>query len=375
MQGSPLGTSVDHSSRIDGQSSKPDYINKQIWRSTRNLLVVNLVLAIGLVTFAVLNLRYLYNLAAGPFRIDRQTLEHTRDPGSLYHYYCTLKGDRVIDTGISYTEDGKETARYLAVVVDDRILLARTAPGHSGDEFTGALVEVPDDEKTKVISQIEAEAPNVRGAFLPMMMDATDFRGPGLLFISAGLLGLGLAFWNRTKVAKRTGNPGSHPIVRSLARSGDPRKLAIQIDDEVAMTSRNLRIGSVTLTPSFLLRPRLFGMTVVPCDQIVWVYKKVTKHSVNFIPTGKTYAMIVADRSGKLHEFDLGRTEGAVHTLIQELWQRSPWAIAGFSAELSGAWRSRRGEFIAAVDARRSKIRADLAAGEQTSATSEASTR
>jgi hypothetical protein len=321
-------------------------------------------MAVGLITFGLLNARYLYNMATGPYRIDRQTLEHTRDPGSLNRYYCTLKGDKVIDTGVRYSEDGKETASYLAVVVDNRLLLAKTEPGHSGDEFTGALVPLPSEERQHIISQIEAEEPEVRGAFLPVMLDAGDFRGPGLIGLVVGLSFLILAGWNLTKVASRGVNPESHPIVTSLARLGEPRSLATRIDDEVAIEGRNKRIGRVILTPSFLLRPRLFGLTVVPCGDVVWIYKKVTKHSVNFIPTHKTYAVMVADKRGKLHEFDLQGKEGNAQALIQELYQRAPWCIAGFSSEIATAWKSNRAEVLRVIDARRTQMQAAAAAVE-----------
>jgi hypothetical protein len=130
----------------------------------------------------------------------------------------------------------------------------------------------------------------------------------------------------------------------------------MRIDDEVAIESRNTRIGAILLTPSFLLRPRMFGLTVVPCSDIIWVYKKVTKHSVNFIPTHKSYAVMVADRRGKLHEFNLNLIEGNAQALIQELCQRAPWVMAGFSSEVASAWKSRPTEVIRAIDARRMQM-------------------
>src|SRR5258708_5553087 len=94
--GEPPSTVFQDEAPAGAKRSGSDYINKHIGRSIRNLLIVNLVIAVGVITLGVVNTRYLYNIAAGPFRIDRQTLEHTRDPDSLNRYYCTIQGDRVI---------------------------------------------------------------------------------------------------------------------------------------------------------------------------------------------------------------------------------------------------------------------------------------
>ena len=49
--------------------------------------------------------------------------------------------------------------------------------------------------------------------------------------------------------------------------------------------------------PNWLLHPTQFGLQVVAIKELIWAYKHVTKHYTNFIPTGKTFRLQVADRS------------------------------------------------------------------------------
>ena len=49
-------------------------IGRQIRRSTRNLLIWNCILLIGIIVFFALTGRYWYNFLLGPFELDRETL-------------------------------------------------------------------------------------------------------------------------------------------------------------------------------------------------------------------------------------------------------------------------------------------------------------
>ena len=49
-------------------------------------------------------------------------------------------------------------------------------------------------------------------------------------------------------------------------------------------------------------------------DEIIWAYKKRTKHSVNFIPTGSSYSLVVRDARDKLLE--LSNSEQLVNSYL-----------------------------------------------------------
>jgi hypothetical protein len=125
--------------------------------------------------------------------------------------------------------------------------------------------------------------------------------------------------------------------------------------------SPHISYGKLHLTLSWLIKRRLFDTWISPLDDIVWAYKKVTKHSINFIPTGKSYTAILVGRHRQRIEVKLSNK--TADEILNELAIRVPWAIYGFSRDLERVWKSDPGGFIAAVDQRRSQSEKGVSAG------------
>jgi hypothetical protein len=45
-----------------------------------------------------------------------------------------------------------------------------------------------------------------------------------------------------------------------------------------------------------------------------------------------------------------------IELLMMNITQQSPWIVAGFSKDLEKLWKSRKGDFVAAVDERRKEF-------------------
>ena len=87
----------------------------------------------------------------------------------------------------------------------------------------------------------------------------------------------------------------------------------------------------------------------------MWGYKKITKHSVNFIPTGKTYEAIVKCYGG---DAMISGKEARVNEVLHLVQQRAPWAVIGYSADLAGIWKKQQDEFLRQVEQRRQEWQA-----------------
>lgn len=120
------------------------------------------------------------------------------------------------------------------------------------------------------------------------------------------------------------------------------------------------KYGKLLIGPQWMVRRSMFRTWVSPVGDLVWVYKKVTRHSVNFIPTGKTYSVILVGRHKQRTEEQM--KESAVNQLLMELTQRVPWALFGFDKNLEQAWRKDPPSVVAAVDARYQQYKAKAAA-------------
>src|ERR1019366_9308362 len=49
----------------------------------------------------------------------------------------------------------------------------------------------------------------------------------------------------------------------------------------------------ILITDNFVIQKAFFAFNVLRFNDLVWAYKKVTKKSVNFVPTGKDYDAVM----------------------------------------------------------------------------------
>ena len=105
------------------------------------------------------------------------------------------------------------------------------------------------------------------------------------------------------------------------------------------------------------------SVIVLALSEVLWIYKKVTQHSTNGVPTGKTYEAKLADRLGKEH--NIPGKEPAVDAVLANVQARAPWGRAGFDEQVKALWKGGAEKMAAVVDERKKKIEAALAARTQ----------
>lgn len=327
--------------------------------SNRNLLIF--VLA----AFAVL--AALVALSSGPYWLQRLSGPQALDlagltaltEAELPRYSVAVTGEEMLDTGYEEytTEDGRRTstdAYYGALVLGERLLIVRH-PQVIQENFTelqGALM-MPSGIPAEIIAEIIKEVPEVEASLLPFVLDAVDSSRDwvlGLFFQIAILLValFGLFVWLRRR------NPSNHPVMKALGRYGDPAQVLEQIQsDEMLGTEQ---IGNLSLSRRWLSFSSGGTFHAARLADVVWVYKMVTQHRTNGIPTGKTYALHVWDRSG--HQVALPGKEPMVDSMIEAIFQRTPWAIGGYTDEIQKLWAKDRPQFLAAVEERKARLNA-----------------
>jgi len=200
-----------------------------------------------------------------------------------------------------------------------------------------------------VVSPLERQYPQSKGMFLPTMLDATGFRNDGYWALAICLPLFVLAAWCLRLAHERRTQPQRHPILKVLASIGEPQELAASIDAELRIGAK--KVGKATATSSWILRPTTFGLNICQIERLIWVYKKVTRHYHNFIPTGKTFAALLWDRSGRAVEID--GSQEKIDELLAIVLGRAPWVVAGFDKELEHLSKSNWAAFVSAVDERR----------------------
>jgi len=337
-----------------------NWIGKRIRAvSVRRVVAWTLALAVG-VLLATSDHRYVANFLSGPYPLARADLDSIRDVTLTPRYYARVNGEKVIDTGIRqytvHTKDGVETSRtvsgaYQALVLGKRFLVVRTA-GAGVPIAEGKLAPWPPELEAKLFDSKEMQS--LRRNFYPFYMDSEPFRRPGYVVIVIGLLFLLLFVWQVVPAWRAMRDPERHPLAARIAAWGDPMGVAVEaereFDNPLMKGGGGWRFGN-----KFLIRAKFFGFDVLRFRDVLWGYKKVTKHSVNFIPTGKTYEAIVACYGGTA---TISGKEKKVHELLAFVQQRAPWAIFGYSDELSKAFNKSQQGFASAVEQRRAEWQA-----------------
>ncbi|MFK8000167.1 MAG: DUF6709 family protein [Polyangiales bacterium] len=170
--------------------------------------------------------------------------------------------------------------------------------------------------------------------------------GTIVALFGVALIGAGIRYWGGYR----------HPIFRALGDDA-PERLGKAVGEVEREMERAQVFGSwdgrVYVSDHWLLS----GGVLVRLSDLVWLYPKTTKHSVNLIPTGTTRSveLFTTDRSGyRLLPLTVNAHEGA-DALYAELLKRAPWAFAGFRPEWREQWERIAREVESKVAARQSE--------------------
>jgi hypothetical protein len=310
------------------------------------------------VLFALVQSRYIKNFASGPFDVGQAELDAIGDVSTTPHYFVRVSGSKAIETGIQQITTrkryGVETGRsvsaaYYVLVVGDRLLVVKRAEG-TPTAVQGALAAMPAELDRHLFNTPRMES--IRGRFYPYYLDDSGFRTPGYIGVVAALIFLillvryGLPAWRYAR------DVSSHPLVKRVASWGDPLTTAVEARREATSPPR-YKGGGWRVADKYLIRSAPFAFDLLRLSDLLWAYKKVTKHSVNFIPTGKSYAGILVCYGGAA---EMTGNEKNVDALLAFAGERAPWAIFGYSDDLKKLLKQKPQDFCAAVEQRKREL-------------------
>lgn len=337
-----------------------NWLEAEVKRANRNLFLVNGFVLLCLLGVLYADWQYYANFALGCKPIDAAELSSLTSPTQRFRNFVTVRGSKSVSSGyqdiVQHVEQSSgrvvstDTAdEYILLKVGRQILLVKAPNNSQALEFSGELVPTTDAVKSDLITPIAGSYPDMAAMILPFTLDATDYRTQGYWALGIGVPLFLLCCWNFSKALKRSAEPQLAPVWKHVSVYGNPEQLSSQIGSELLASHDNYK--GLRFTQSWLIRKRMFSTWVSPLNDIVWAYKKVTRHSVNFIPTGKSYAAIITGRHRQRLEHQLKQKN--VDALLLQLASRVPWAVYGFNADLDNLWKKDPGSFIAAVDSRR----------------------
>lgn len=309
-------------------------------------------LALGsIILFAIAQHRYISNFLLGPFDLGQAELDAIGDISAAPYYFARVTSPKAIDTGIQQItvrkRRGVETSRsvsnaYYALVVGDRLLVVKSSAG-ALTTAEGELKVMPLDLDRQLFNTPAMQA--LRDRFYTFYLDDASFRFPGYCAIVATLLfGFFLVIFT-VPAWRQLQNPLSHPVVSRVASWGDPNKIALDVEREIR-TPRH-KSGGWLMTEKYLIQSTFFTFDLLQISDLLWAYKRVTKHSINFVPTGKTHDAVLACYGGTAV---VKGSEQTVDAMLAFAVEHAPWAFCGFSKELE---QLNDQAFCAAVEQRR----------------------
>lgn len=336
------------------------WIHAMVRSRCRRRLVAWTIALVGVALFASGERRYIRNFFMGPYELSAADLDAITDASDSPRYFVRVTGTKALDTGLQEItirkRHGVETGRsvsagYYALVVGSRLLVCKSGAGRR-TTYEGELTPMPMDLRKRLFDTPETQA--LRARFHPYYVDSDSFRLPGyvaivgLIVFGFLLVKHGLGAWTHLR------NPETHPVIARVERWGDPIGVAVAAETE-ARTPRYRGAKGWAVTDQYLVQSTFFTFELLRLSELLWAYKKVTKHSVNFIPTGKTYEAVLFCQGGGA---TIAGKEKTIDGVLEFAARRSPWAIFGFSTELQQHFRKNAEAFRAAVEGRRRELAA-----------------
>lgn len=334
------------------------WVENEARRANRNLLLVNGLIVAVLVLIVAANYRYCANFVLGCKPVSAAELAGIQSPDQQWHNFVTVAGSKSASTGYQDVEKHMQGStvvstevkdEYVLLRVGQKVLLVKAPPGKEQLEYSGALEYTTDPVKEDLLRPLAAGDADLASNMLPFTLNAADYRSNGYTMLMIGLPLVALAGWNLWKAMRRVSEIQTSPVWKHLAVYGNAEQLSQQIEAEL-QTAMIRKYGKLQIAQQWMVRRKTFSTWVSPVGDLVWIYKKVTKHSVNFIPTGKTYSVVLVGRHRQRIEEQM--KEKAVNEMLADLTARVPWAIFGFTQDLEKAWRKDPAGVIAAVDSR-----------------------
>jgi hypothetical protein len=335
-----------------------DFISRQIRRTNRNLLLVGSVILAGLGLLLAGGWRDTYNFLYGPFPIQNSDLVSISNPDAPKRFFLKVNGEETFRTGMREVDANNHTkirAELIALVVGKRLLLVKTPSDNQQVQFTGTLTAIPPELFNGVVHEWDQKHPDMRGAYLPFMLDATGFRKGDNLTVAAAAVGFGLLGLVLVGIpVRRKLQPENHPLLKQLTKYGFLQDIQMRIDSEMRSEGGGEKFGAMQITTNWLIHAAAYKTNVMATRDVVWAYPKITKHYHSGIPTGKTYSAIIRDSQGQ--SLEINGKKDSVPKLLESLQRRMPWVLIGFSKELEALWLKEKPKFFQLIEQRRAKL-------------------
>jgi hypothetical protein len=300
---------------LSTNTDSSDYLSKIIYtKSHRRLLFGYLLLAIAATIF-IYQHNYISNLISGPRSISATSLESELLSGNIKDLNINLEllPDSVYQAGYTYVtqtvdkstnkvESETTDQEYYLAIIGRHVLVLEGVPNQiPTGNFEGVIIPLSSDLQGKLVADFNND-PELSGSGASILPYALSNKGMmGIDSFWGFLFGIGLACWGGFLTYRRvTDRKDKKHYAYQIAPTIGYRNMEDFSKDFMnANEAGTVKIGGYKLSSKFLFRENFFSFEVYPMSQMFWAYKKVIKKSVNFIPTGKDYEVVIHFKPSK----------------------------------------------------------------------------
>lgn len=329
-----------------------NWLLAQVRRTARNRIILAALLVLGALAVLIGNRAYLKEYFQGPAYLSAGELERAGSLDALDRRWIRVEAVAVEDTGVTEitvrTKRGVErgrsvTASYHAALLGSRILVVKhAAEGSPGTLLTGELR--PLEGKLAEALFKDGAGAAMRPMFMPMQLEATDYRASGHWILLGVIATLAVAAWLVLTSRGWLAAPHTHPALRRASAWGDLRALDAAVAED--------RLGALNLAGwelgrRFLVRSSLLGLELHRLDELLWAYGEVTKKKLYYvIPAGQTQALVLRWRDRTVR---IDCKEAVMLGALEQVVAGQPWIMVGWSKDAETFYDRQRGRFAAEV--------------------------
>lgn len=338
-------------------------IEYQVKRISKNILILNSILLILSIIILICNFSEFKNIVIGPERVDIGEISGLKISGFAARNYVTVYPEKQVSTGLQYVEKEYDSSHneksktvqsvYYVLKEGQNLILAALPPDKENESsYTGWVRKMTPEESDNLRDDISELKAMDNFTVSEYVLDVKKSSGAAFWYVVC-IICMIINIIYISKSIRYFDFPEKNKIFKQVTKYENPDAAINSIQEELPYDLLQNK-GGLFVLRSWILKEGFFSFNIYKLDDVVWIYKKVTRHSVNFIPTGKTYGLVLKFQDKSQCFITMG--EKQVDYIITSLKQMNPWIVVGFSQSINKMWTSNYRQLVNYVQSEKTRI-------------------
>lgn len=325
-----------------------EFLDKLVKRASKGKLILLMIILAIMAGMIVLNLKDFKEAQEGPTQLDPYNF-HSKDIDEDAFYQIELNDDYYLFETAMFEGDEIDTY-YMATWLLDGILVVEVSGTFDASlpyQMKGHFSPIDAEVESALLDELYELDPNGQYNFVSYTFkeDYLDTEGFFIVFAVIAVIFL-LILVSYIKSLKFK----SSKLYKAMKKIGDPDTIADEIEREYEM-SKHVSEGPLHLFTNYIISGTHGAAFILPRENVIWCYPKVTKVKRYFITVSTRHEFIMGTRDGKTKVTSSNEEE--VKRLINMMQNHHPSCIYGYSDEIQALFKKNLDEFIKIADSRR----------------------